>query len=463
MKKRPNRKKRSRVPRPVVLASLVGTAILLTALFVLSQTAFSHKNLATDAIITVDRSAEKSPEADGIAPSPAQSSETAEAELGPKRFDFRLTSNDSFYSIMSLFDVSGTDINKIARKARPTFNLSRLRKGTVFRIFTEDGQFDRAEYRLGEFDVLVIEKEIDPEPQSIGYTIATKELPWEIREHRAAGVINNSLYEAALKGGTDPQTILNLSDILAWDIDFASDIRKGDTFGVVHEKIYVEGKYLKTGRILGAEMMNNGKRVTAIYFEDSEGGTGYYDENGRSLRRTLLRSPLRYRRISSYYSKGRYHPILKRYRPHHGIDYAAPTGTPVESAGSGRVTFAGWKRGYGNFITIKHDNSFSTAYGHLSRIRKGVKKGARVTQAQVIGYVGSTGISTGPHLHYEVRRGKKLVNPLNVRPARNSTVPKADRERFAAVKDAMLVRLAGDVAVVASVDAESKGTAGSDG
>ncbi len=206
-----------------------------------------------------------------------------------------------------------------------------------------------------------------------------------------------------------------------------------------------------------------GKRVTAIYFEDSEGGTGYYDENGRSLRRTLLRSPLRYRRISSYFSKGRYHPILKKYRPHHGIDYAAPTGTPVESAGSGRVTFAGWKRGYGNFVTIKHNNSFETSYGHFSRIKKGIKKGVKVAQAQVIGYVGSTGISTGPHLHYEVRRGKKLINPLSVRPKPNSTVPKADKERFAQVRNAMLVRLAGEGAVVASNASGVEGAVEHDG
>ncbi len=455
---------RSGVSKPVVLAVLVGVAVLLTTLFALTQTAFSHKSISSDTLLVagtvtgkeellsvtvsepVTASREESSVNENAKPEEAQ-------ELGPKRFDFRLTADDSFYSIMSLFKVSGTDINRIARKARPLFNLSRLRKGTVFRVFTKDGIFERAEYRLGEFDLLSIKKEpVSDEgsaPDSIGYSVSTRELPWEIKVQAASGVINNSLYEAAVRAGTDPQTIMNLTDILAWDVDFASDIRKGDTFSIVHEKIFVEGKYLKTGKILGAEMMNNGKRVTAIYFEDSEGGVGYYDENGKSLRRTLLRSPLRYRRISSYFSKGRYHPILKRYRPHHGIDYAAPTGTPVESAGSGRVTFAGWKRGYGNFVTIKHNNSYTTAYGHFSRIKKGIRRGTRVEQGQVIGYVGSTGLSTGPHLHYEVRRGRKLINPLSIRPKPNSTVPKADRAQFEVAKNSMLKRLAGELAVVA--------------
>ncbi len=468
MKNRMNRKKRSGLSKPVVLAVMVGAAVVLTTLFLLSQEAFSHKFLTSSLVIESDKSTEPSASPADEVTSNNLDKESAgagkSAELGTKRFDFRLSTDDTFYGLMSLFNVSGTDIHKIARKARPLFNLSRLRKGTVFRVYTEDGLFNRAEYRLGEFDILTIKKEPAHVAGAggIGYTIETRELPWEIKENRAFGVINNSLYEAGIKAGTDPQTIMNLSDILAWDVDFASDIRKGDTFGVVHEKIFVEGKYLKTGKILGAEMMNNGKRVTAIYFEDSEGGTGYYDENGKSLRRTLLRSPLRYRRISSYFSKGRYHPILKRYRPHHGIDYAAPTGTPVESAGSGKVIFAGWKSGYGNFVTIKHNNSYTTSYGHFSRIKKGIRKGVKVEQAQVIGYVGSTGISTGPHLHYEVKRGKKLINPLSIRPKANSTVPKVDRERFEVVKEEMLARLSGQNAGVV-VSSRSGATAEQDG
>jgi murein DD-endopeptidase MepM/ murein hydrolase activator NlpD len=433
------------------VAVLVGTAIVFSALFLLSPDALSQKFLNTVPVLKADT--ESSPGADQAVEAAAPGPQTE-----PIRHDFRLSSDDSFYSVLSLFDVPGNEIYKMAKLAKPLYNLGRLRQGTVLRVFTVQNELDRVEYKTNEFDVLVIRKDASEEG---GYSVEISELPWEVRPAYAAGTIKNSLYEAGIKAGADPTAVVGFSDIFAWDVDFASDIRKGDTFSIVYEVVYVEGRPLKTGRILAAEMTNQGKRYAAIYFEDSEGGTGYYDSEGKSLRRTLLRSPLRYRRISSYFSRKRFHPILKRYRPHHGIDYAAPVGTPVEAAGSGRVTSAGWKRGYGKFIVVKHKNSYSTAYGHLSRIRKGIKRGATVEQGDVIGYVGSTGISTGPHLHYEVRRGKRLINPLRIKPERNKTVPEADRARFEEVKAEMLKKLAGSDTVVASLPEKSAEEGGS--
>ncbi len=437
MNNRYRRDKGSGFSISVVIAVLAGASILFSILFLTTLDAFSQRFLKVVPVLRVAADT-----GGPVAEEPA---------AAPESFEFRLSSDDTFYSVMTSLDIHPSEIYKMTRIARPVYNLSKLRRGTVLKVHMADGRFESVEYRLGEFDMLVIRRDDSGED---GYSAKLEELPWEVKTTRVAGTIKNSLYEAGIKAGADPQTIIGFSDIFAWDVDFASDIRKGDTFGIFYERVYVEGRSVKAGKILGAEMVNDGRRAVAIYYEDAEGGSGYYDAEGRSLRRTLLKSPLRYRRISSYFSRRRYHPILKRYRPHHGIDYAAPTGTPVEAAGSGKVTFAGWKRGYGKFVVIKHKNSYSTAYGHLSRFKKGMRRGAKVEQGDVIGYVGSTGISTGPHLHYEVRRGKSLINPLRMKPEPNKSIAAEERERFDVVKEDMLAKLAG-AAVVASKDQDA--------
>ncbi len=234
---------------------------------------------------------------------------------------------------------------------------------------------------------------------------------------------------------------MNMTDIFAWDVDFGSEIQKGDSFSMLFEETHVNGRPVRTGRILGAEMTNAGKKYTAVYYVDGRGKGGYYDNDGRSMERTLLKSPLRFRRITSYFSRRRFHPILRRYRPHHGIDYAAPAGTPVEAAGSGRVVHAGWKGGYGNFVEVRHSNGYVTGYGHLSRIGKGIRPGANIEQGSIVGYVGSTGISTGPHLHYEVRRSGSLINPLSIKPTPNKAVAGSEMARFASVRNDILKTL----------------------
>ena len=378
--------------------------------------------------------------------SPATSQKFSEAtqthgaqaeDAGPKieRFDFKLTGNNTFYQIMSALNVPGPEILDIVKKAKPVFDLTRMKEDSVLKAFTIDGRLQKVEYKFSDYEFLVVERDPD------GVMAAKKgELPHEVRETVVTGTIENSLYEDALKAGADPQAVVALTDIFAWDIDFASDIHKGDTFRILSEMLYVEGVPVKTGRLLGAEMENGGKDYTAIYYE-GKNGKGYYDEKGRSLKKTLLKSPLRFRRITSTFSRGRYHPILKRYRPHHGIDYGAPTGTPIESAGSGVVKYAGWKGGYGKYIEIKHSNGYTTAYGHLSRIGKGVRAGSKVDQGQVVGYVGSTGLSSGPHLHYEVKVNNKLINPLSVKSLPGVPVPKKELSQFASVRDSVLDKL----------------------
>ncbi len=413
--------------RRILTATGIAVVLALLFFFVVSPRAFSEKNAA-----------------DFIPAAPDKPPTTAPVEPQPKRYDFRLTGSETFFGVMALFNASGQEINEIVRLASPVYDLKLLKKDSVLKVVAIGDKWQSIAYAFNDYDLLVVSKD------ATGAIKAAKtELPHETRRVVASGTIENSLYEGGVRAGIDPQVILDLSDVFAWDVDFASDIRKGDSFSVVYEELYVEGRAVRPGRVLAAEMVNDGRRFAALYFNDA--GTGaYYDEDGRSLRRTLLKSPLRFRRISSYFTNRRFHPINKRYRPHHGIDYAAPTGTPVEGAGSGRVVYAGWKGGYGNYVEIKHTNGYTTAYGHLSRIRKGLRPGVKIEQGDMVGYVGSTGISTGPHLHYEVKLNGRLINPLGLKSAPNKSVDKAAMARFISARDEFKRHLSGVAAAAAA-------------
>lgn len=427
----PEKKDLKSLFRPVLLLSLVGLALILSAIFLLSPEAYSEKSSGEKTRTTIDQA----PLSSGGPANPGVPPDVEKPAEG--RYDFRINGGQTFYKIMTLFGLPGSEIQNIADAARPVYDLRQLKQDTVFRIFTLNKEWIRMEYRFSAYETLVVEKDAGA---ANGVKAVKTELPHEQREVVVSGVIENSLYEDGVKAGADPQVMMNLTDIFAWDVDFTSDIQKGDTFRVLYEALYVDGAPVSAGRILGAEMVNEGKKYTAVYFE---GKDGYYDLEGRSLRRTLLKSPLRFRRITSYFTNSRFHPILKKFRPHHGIDYGAPKGTPVESAGGGRVAFAGWKNGYGNFIEIRHNNNYSTGYGHLSRIAKGIRTGRKVSQGDLIGYVGSTGISTGPHLHYEVKIGGRLINPLSVKAVADVSIGKKERQRFAAASAEVRKKLSG--------------------
>ncbi|MCD6407574.1 M23 family metallopeptidase, partial [bacterium] len=231
------------------------------------------------------------------------------------------------------------------------------------------------------------------------------------------GKIHSSLYESMRKSGINPEIIIQFAEIFASKVDFFTDCQEGDEFAVLWE-IYKDknGKILKDVRVIAGKYKNSDHTYYAFYFKPEKGKGSYYDENGKSVESAFLRAPLNYRRISSYFSYRRFHPILKRYRPHLGIDYAAPKGTPVSAIGDGTVIFAGWTtNGYGIAVKIKHPNGYISYYGHLSKIRKGIRKGKRVRKGQVIGYVGMTGLATGPHLDFRLKKNGKFVNFLKLR------------------------------------------------
>jgi murein DD-endopeptidase MepM/ murein hydrolase activator NlpD len=261
----------------------------------------------------------------------------------------------------------------------------------------------------------------------------------EVERHieTASGIINSSLWNSMVESNTDPNLALSLSDIYAWTIDFFG-IQKGDHYKVVYENVYVEGKCIGIGRVLAASFNHYGKDNYAFYFvQDSVGE--YFDNLGKSLRRAFLKAPLNYRRISSRFSNSRLHPVLKIRRPHHGVDYAAAAGTPVMAIGDGVVQYARWdNKGGGNTVRIKHNSVYSTAYLHLQKYGPGIKSGVKVKQGQVIGYVGSTGLSTGPHLDFRFYKNNKAVDPLKVESPPTDPVKDSNLEQFNIERDEWL-------------------------
>jgi len=263
------------------------------------------------------------------------------------------------------------------------------------------------------------------------WTLIVREIPSETTIHSGHGEIVNSLWEECIKVDIPPSLILDLADLFGWQIDFATDLRKGDEFRIFYEleTLLPDGEVIP-GNILAARFVNEGKPFTAVAMNVPGAGLQHFDEKGQSVRRTFLKSPLRYRYISSGFSKSRYHPILKRYRPHLGIDYAAPSGTKVSTIGDGTVIYRGRKGGYGNYIQVKHKNEYISCYGHLSRYKKGLRKGSKVKPGAGIGYVGSTGLSTGPHLDFRVKHRGQFINPLTMKSPPSNLVPEALQSEF---------------------------------
>ncbi len=255
------------------------------------------------------------------------------------------------------------------------------------------------------------------------------------------GEIHSSFYLDGLRAGLNDNQIMELASIFGWDIDFALEIRAGDQFSVLYEEKFLGGEYLGTGRILAAEFINRGKSIRALRYEDQSGKASYYTPEGLSMRKVFLRTPLDVFRISSHFNLKRKHPILNTIRAHKGTDYAAPRGTPIKAAGDGKVVFAGRNGGYGNMVKISHGQTYETRYGHLRGFATGIRAGKRVRQGQIIGYVGSTGLATGPHLHYEFYVNGSVRNPVTVKLPNGKPISASELPLFKASTAPMLTML----------------------
>ena len=263
-------------------------------------------------------------------------------------------------------------------------------------------------------------------------TVSIQQRDMDLREQVAHGVIRSSLYAAGDQAGMDAAMVGKLADLFKYDIDFVQDLRVGDSFTVIYDDLYRDGVRYGEGNIVAAEFINQGQRYTAYRFKKADGDYGWFSEDGRPIQKSFLRIPVDFTRISSQFTAARMHPILGRMRAHKGVDYAAPSGTPIHAAGDGVIKYHGWERGYGNFVVIQHDKTISTAYGHMSRFVKGQHVGERVRQGEVIGYVGMTGLATGPHLHYEFRVNGVQRNPQTVTLPKPEPLPAVQMARFKA-------------------------------
>jgi murein DD-endopeptidase MepM/ murein hydrolase activator NlpD len=316
--------------------------------------------------------------------------------------------NDTLDAIFRRMSLNKSDLAAIRALPGIRQSLDFLRPGDAIRVTHSDGDIKELVRKVSETQTLDVVR------QPSGFEAKMIDNPVETRVRTATATIDSSLFQAAGAADISDGVALKLANVFAWDIDFVLDIREGDRFTAVYEQIYQDGKYLHDGEVLAAEFVNNGKVYRAVRFVSDSGVVGYYTPNGLAMRKAFLRAPLEFTRVSSAFNPHRQHPILNTIRGHMGTDYAAPTGTPVHAAGDGRVSFAGQRGGYGNAIMLTHGSSVSTLYGHLSRFARNVHIGTHVQQGDVIGYVGMTGLATGPHLHYEYLINGVHRNPQTV-------------------------------------------------
>lgn len=324
--------------------------------------------------------------------------------------EFVVRRNDTLDRIFRHLKLDLNDLANIRDVPGIRAQLDRLRPGDTIELIHDEGMVYALTRRISETQILTVKR------GDTGFAAEVIETPIEIRTVRTHGTIESSLFVAARSAGVSADLIMRLAnDIFGWKIDFALEIQPGDTFDIVYEQKYRDGEYIGDGHILAADFMNEGKLHRAVYFKSSDGQiAGYFGPDGRSMRRQFLRAPLDFTRISSNFNPSRRHPILNTIRAHKGVDYAAPTGTVIKAAGEGRVSFAGMKGGYGRVIILEHGGGISTLYGHMSRFAKGMRNGLRIGQGETIGFVGSSGAATGPHLHYEYRVNGVHKNPRTV-------------------------------------------------
>jgi murein DD-endopeptidase MepM/ murein hydrolase activator NlpD len=331
--------------------------------------------------------------------------------------------NDTLDAIFRRMALDTADLAAIRQLPGIRQSLDFLKPGDAIKLTHSDGEIKELTRKVSETQTLKVVR------KDAGFSAKMIDNPVETRTRTATATIDSSLFQAAEAADISDMVALKLANVFAWDIDFVLDIREGDRFTVAYEQIYQDGKYLRDGEVLAAEFVNSGRVYRAVRFVADTGTAGYYTPEGLPMRKAFLRAPVEFTRVSSVFNPHRMHPILNRIRGHMGTDYAAPTGTPVHAAGDGRISFAGQRGGYGNAVVLAHSNSVSTLYGHMSRFAKHIRVGTHVQQGDVIGYVGMTGLATGPHLHYEylvngVHKNPQTVQLPGAEPLRADTLQK---------------------------------------
>jgi murein DD-endopeptidase MepM/ murein hydrolase activator NlpD len=338
---------------------------------------------------------------------PASTGQIGDAAEASQWMRVTIRTGNTLAGVLTAANIDASEIAAFARTQPEARELYRLFPGQELRYRTDAaGQLTDLVYPVNDLEQLHL-KRLDSR-----FALVREKQPYDTRLTYVTGSIQNSLFVDGQNAGLSDAQVMQLVDIFGWDIDFAQDLRPGDSFSVAYEENFTKGQKLNDGPIAAAEFVNQGKVYRAIGFRDETGALGYFSPEGMSLRRAFLRSPVKFSRITSRFSRGRFHPILKTWRAHNGVDYGAPIGTPVMATASGRIVSVGVKGGYGNAVVLKHGGSYSTLYAHLSRFQSRIRAGGYVEQGQIIGYVGKTGLATGPHLHYEFQVDGAHRNPL---------------------------------------------------
>ncbi len=334
-----------------------------------------------------------------------------------------IKAGDSPSSIFSELNIH-SQLHEVLKNETTRKVLSSIRPGDKIQALVEGKSLIELVYKPSKTTELkIVRTNAGLQSELIEHDVETRQVTKQV-------TIENSLYLDGKRAGLSDNMIMQLVGVFAYDIDFALDIRKGDSFKVIFEERFLEGEKLKDGALIGAEFTNKGKTYRAFRYTDANGNSDYYSEKGRSLKKAFIRSPVKFARISSPFNPKRMHPVLHTIRAHKGVDYAAKSGTPIRATGGGKIIFRGRKGGYGNVIIVQHGKRYTTLYAHMKNFRKGFKVGSRVKQGQIIGYVGKSGRATGPHLHYEFRVNGVHKNPVTVKLPTSRPLPKSEMARF---------------------------------
>ncbi|WP_083214812.1 peptidoglycan DD-metalloendopeptidase family protein [Immundisolibacter cernigliae] len=345
-------------------------------------------------------------------------------QLDEAWLEHRIRPGESFFQAMRAMGFGPGTVQSVMDAGQQARSLLDLKPGQVLRASAADGELMALDLEIDPLNKLEVRRDFD------GYSALLHTRPTQTVQAQAAGVINSSLYMSAQQAGLSDRLVLELAEMFGWDIDFTQDLQPGDRFAVIYNELTADGEKVRDGDILAAEFVNKGKVLRAVRYTDPDGRVAVYKPDGSSMRKAFSRNPLPVTRITSRFNPNRLHPIFKTVRPHRGVDYGAATGTPVQVTGDGQVAFAGRQGGYGNVLIIDHGRGNRTLYAHLSRFAPKMRVGQRVNQGQVIGYVGSTGWATGPHLHYEFQVNGQTKDPLTVALPNAQPLPDAYRRHF---------------------------------
>lgn len=364
--------------------------------------------------------------------------EETPAEESPRdlALDGVVQPGETFSSLLQEY-LSPGQISDLAARSRKVFPLSQLRAGQPYSLALQDDSLVSFIYDIDREHQLSIRCEGE------GCDVDRVAIPYTVQTETIYGTISSSLFEAVAESNESTELAVALADIFAWDIDFIRDIQEGDAFSAMVEKRYRDGQPAGYGRILAAEFNNQGKPYQAILFQDGDNPPQYYTPDGKGMRKAFLKAPLDFTRISSGFTKNRFHPVLRVWRPHLAIDYAAPTGTPVRTVADGTVVKRSYDRSNGNLVRVRHANGYETTYIHLNKFAKGLKVGKRLKQGELVGYVGSTGIATGPHLDFRMFKNGRPINPATVKSTTADPVSKGNLVAFQAEAVRLLSELEG--------------------